>query len=101
MIERRTPEPKLSSGVFQTNSLFGGIEGGLFAGVALTASAADDDEDHAEELEEKEERGALPVPGEAWVAHPGMFSAAGGFGNRNVFDRLEALNREEEEEDLE
>ena len=96
VIERRTPDSKPLSGSFQTNSLFRGIEGGLFAGLALTASAADDDEDHAEELEEKEERGALPVSSEACVTHPGMFPAMGGFGNRNVSDRLEALSREEE-----
>lgn len=97
VIERRTPDSKPLSGAFQTNSLFGEMQGGLFAGVALTASAADDDEDHAEELEEKEERGALPVSSEAGVAHPGMFPAMGGFGNKNVFERLEALSREEEE----
>lgn len=99
VIERRTPDPKPLSGAFQTNSLFGGTQGGLFAGLALTASAADDDEDHAEELEEKEERGALPVSSEACVTHPGMFPAMEGFGNRNVFDRLEALSREEEEKE--
>lgn len=30
-----------------------------------------------------------------------MFSAAEGFGNKSVFERLEALSREEEEEEPE
>ena len=30
-----------------------------------------------------------------------MLSVAGGFGNKSVFERLEALSREEEEEEAE
>lgn len=128
VIERRTPDPKPSSGAFQTNSLFGGIQGGLFAGLVLTASveaenedsstleedtqyadpkeetgtpiisAKDDDEDLSKKPVGKEE---LPVSSEPWTTHSGMFPVMGGFGNKNVFDRLEALSREEGEEDLE
>lgn len=132
VIERRTPDPKPSSGVFQTNSLFGGIEGGLFAGLYQeptgetenedlsdreedgqcaypkeemedsSVSEEDDSRDFSENQEEKEEKKEMfPVSGEPWTAHPGMFSAVGGFGNKSVFDRLEALSREEEEEESE
>lgn len=134
VIERRTPDPEPLSGAFQANSLFGGTQGGLFAGLVSAASvevgsknsptqeedtrctdpeeraevsaaaAEDDSEDLAEESEEKEERKereVLPVSSDSWATHPGMFSAVGGFGNKNVFERLEVLSKEEEEEDPE
>lgn len=130
VIERQAPDPEPLSGAFQANSLFGGTQSGLFAGLALTtsveagsknsptqeedtkctdpeeraevsaAAAEDDSEDLSEESEEKEEREVLPVSSDLWVTHPGMFSAAGGFGNKSVFERLEALSKEEGEEDL-
>ena len=50
---------------------------------------------------EEEEREVLPVSSDSWATHPGMFSAVGGFGNKNVFERLEVLSKEEEEEDPE
>lgn len=101
VIERQAPDPEPLSGAFQTNSLFGGMQGGLFAGLVSTASAEDDSEDLSEESEEKEEREVLPVSSDPWATHPGMFSAAGGFGNKSVFERLEALSKEKEEENLE
>lgn len=55
--------------------------------------------DFPEDLEEKEE--TFHASGKPWTAHPGMFSATGGFGKKSVFDRLEALSREEEEEESE
>ena len=132
VIERRTPDPEPLSGAFQTNSLFGGMEGGLFAGLCKEPAretenkelsnreederrtyqkeemedssifGEDDSKDFSEDLEEKEEKEEMfPASGEPWTAHPGMFSAAGGFGNKSVFDRLEALSREAEEEEPE
>ena len=128
VIERRTPDPKPSSGAFQTNSLFEGIQGGLFAGLYQepageteneelfdraederrtypkekmedsSISGEDGRRDFSEDPEEKEEKEEMfHTSGEPWTAHPGMFSAAGGFGNKSVFDRLEALSRGEEE----
>lgn len=103
VIERRTPDPDPEplSGAFQANSLFGGTQNGLFAGLVSAASVEDDSEDLSEESEEKEEREVLPVSSDPWATHPGMFSAAGGFGNKSVFDRLEALSRKEGEEEPE
>ena len=131
VIEHQAPDPEPLSGAFQANSLFGGMQGGLFTGLVSAASveagsknsptqeedtkctdpeeraevsaatAEDDSEDLSEESEEKEEREVLPVSSVLWVTHPGMFSAAGGFGNKSVFERLEALSKEEGEEDPE
>lgn len=129
VIEHRTPDPEPLSGAFQTNSLFGGIEGGLFTGLYQEQagenenkelsgraedgqctypkeemedspiSEEDGSRDFPEDPEEKEDKEEMfPASGEPWTAHPGMFSVAGGFGNKSVFDRLEALSREEEEE---
>ena len=65
-------------------------------------SGEDDSGDFSKDPEEKEEKEeTFPVSNEPWTAHSGMFSAAGGFGNKSVFDRLEALSREEEEEESE
>lgn len=132
VIEHRTPDPEPLSGAFQTNSLFGGIEGGLFTGLyqeqagenenkelsgraedgqctypkeemeGSPISEEDGSRDFPEDPEEKEDKEEMfPASGEPWTAHPGMFSVAGGFGNKSVFDRLEALSREEEEEEPE
>ena len=101
VIERRTTDPEPLSGAFQANSLFGGMQGGLFAGLVSAASVEDDSKDLAEESGAKEEREVLPVSSDPWATHPRMFPAVGGFGNKSVFERLEALSREEEEEDLE
>lgn len=131
MIECQAPDPEPLSGAFQANSLFGGIQGGLFAGLVSAASvevgsknsstqeedtqctdpeeraevsaatAEDDSEDLSEESEEKEEREVLPVFSDPWATHSGMLSVMGGFGNKSVFERLEALSKEEGEEDPE
>ena len=132
VIERQAPDPEPLSGAFQTNSLFGGIQGGLFTGLVSAASvevgsknsstqeedtqctdpeeraevsaatAEDDSEDLSEEIEEeKEEREVLPVFSDPWATHSGMLSVMGGFGNKSVFERLEALSKEEGEEDPE
>lgn len=128
MIERQAPDPEPLSGAFQANSLFGGIQGGLFAGLVSAASvevgsknsstqeedtqctdpeeraevsaatAEDDSEDLSEESEEKEEREVLPISSDPWTAHSEMFPAMGGFGNKSVFERLEALSKEEDSE---
>lgn len=101
VVGRKTPDPELLPGAFQANSLFVGMQGGLFAGLELAASVGDDSEDLSEESEEKEERETLPVFSESWKAPFEMLPVMGGFGNKNVFERLEALRREKEGEELE
>ena len=135
VIERQAPDPEPLSGAFQANSLFGGMQGGLFAGPCEEPDGETENEElsdqeengqcaylkekmedpsisaengnrdfseDSEEKEEKEEKEAMShVSGEPWTAHPRMLSVAGGFGNKSVFERLEALSREEEEEEAE
>ena len=101
VIERRIQEPELLSGTLPARSLFGETQKGLLAGLTLATSTEDGDKSLSTKLEGKEEREALPVFSESWKAPSEMLPVMGGFGNRNVFERLEALRREKEGEELE
>lgn len=101
MIGPRIQEPELLSGTLPARSLFGETQKGLLAGLTLATSTEDGDKSLSTKLEGKEEREALPVFSESWKAPSEMLPVMGGFGNRNVFERLEALRREKEGEELE
>ena len=101
VIERRTPDPEPLSGALPVRSLFGEMQNGFFAGLTIATSTEDNDENLSGEQKEKEESEVLPVSGEPWKAHSEILPTMSGFGNRNVFDRLEELSKGKEGEELE
>lgn len=101
VIERRTPDPEPLSGALPVRSLFGEMQNELFAGLTIATSTEDNDENLSGEQKEKEESEVLPVSGEPWKAHSEILPTMSGFGNRNVFDRLEELSKGKEGEELE